>query len=225
MPLLPIRTTVLYTVQLWAVFYSQSSSKKNLLNKISKKKMLEFLQQPWPWYVAGPLIGLTVPVLLILGNKTFGISSSFRHICASCMPVKIPFFSYNWKKEIWNLIFVLGILLGGIIAMQFLANPHPIIINQKLATELSEYGITNFNNLVPSEIMNWQSLFSVKGLVMLVAGGFLVGFGTRYAGGCTSGHAIMGISNLQLPSLIATVCFMVGGFIMANFILPFILLL
>ena len=175
--------------------------------------MLEFLQQPWPWYVAGPLIGLTVPVLLILGNKTFGISSSFRHICASCMPVKIPFFSYNWKKEIWNLIFVLGILLGGIIAMQFLANPHPIIINQKLATELSEYGITNFNNLVPSEIMNWQSLFSVKGLVMLVAGG------------CTSGHAIMGISNLQLPSLIATVCFMVGGFIMANFILPFILLL
>ena len=187
--------------------------------------MLETLKQPWPWYVAGPLIGLTVPVLLILGNKTFGISSSFRHICASCMPVKIPFFSYNWKKEIWNLIFVLGILLGGIIAMQFLANPHPIIINQKLATELSEYGITNFNNLVPSEIMNWQSLFSVKGLVMLVAGGFLVGFGTRYAGGCTSGHAIMGISNLQLPSLIATVCFMVGGFIMANFILPFILLL
>lgn len=109
--------------------------------------------------------------------------------------------------------------------MQFLANPHPIIINQKLAAELSGYGITNFNNLVPSEIMNWQSLFSVKGLVMLVAGGFLVGFGTRYAGGCTSGHAIMGISNLQLPSLIATVCFMVGGFIMANFILPFILLL
>ncbi|HRB29920.1 MAG TPA: YeeE/YedE thiosulfate transporter family protein [Ferruginibacter sp.] len=212
-------------MQLWAVFYSQSSSKKNLLNKNRHKKMLEFLQQPWPWYVAGPLIGLTVPVLLILGNKTFGISSSFRHICASCMPVKIPFFSYNWKKEIWNLIFVLGILLGGIIAMQFLANPHPIIINQKLAAELSGYGITNFNNLVPLEIMNWQSLFSVKGLVMLVAGGFLVGFGTRYAGGCTSGHAIMGISNLQLPSLIATVCFMVGGFIMANFILPFILLL
>jgi uncharacterized membrane protein YedE/YeeE len=58
---------------------------------------------------------------------------------------------------------------------------------------------------------------------MIVVGGFLVGFGTRYAGGCTSGHAIMGLSNLQWPSLVATISFMVGGFIMANLILPFIL--
>ena len=185
--------------------------------------MLEFLKQPWPWYVAGPLIGLVIPALLILGNKPFGISSSFRHICASCIPAKIPFFSYNWKKEIWNLIFVLGIFLGGMVAINFLANPNPVSINAKLAAELSGYGITNFNNLIPAEILNWQTLFSVKGMLLVVAGGFLIGFGTRYAGGCTSGHAIMGLSNLQLPSLIATVCFMVGGFIMANFILPAIL--
>lgn len=185
--------------------------------------MIEIIKQPWPWYVAGPLIGLTVPALLIIGNKSFGISSSLRHICASCMPANIPFFKYNWKKEVWNLFFVFGIFLGGAIAINLLSNPNPIEVNPKLATELAGYGITNFNNLVPEDIINWQSLFTLKGFLLMVVGGFLVGFGTRYAGGCTSGHAIMGLSNLQLPSLIATISFMIGGFIMANLILPIIL--
>ncbi len=185
--------------------------------------MFSFLKEPWPWYVAGPLIGLTVPLLLILGNKTFGISSSLRHICASCMPAKIPFFKYDWKKEIWNLVFAFGIFLGGAIAFYFLSNQAPVQINSNLAAELSGYGITNFSNLIPQQLFNWETLFSLKGLIMMVGGGFLVGFGTRYAGGCTSGHAIMGLSNLQWPSLIATICFMAGGFIMANLILPFIL--
>ena len=185
--------------------------------------MLEFLKQPWAWYVAGPLIGLTVPALLIIGNKSFGISSSLRHICASCLPLNIPFFKYNWKKEIWNLVFVFGIFLGSAIAISLLANPNPVEVNPKLVAELSTYGITNFNNLVPLDIMNWSSLFSLKGFIMMVVGGFLVRFGIRYAGGCTSGHAIMGISTLQLPSLIATIFFMIGGFIMANLFLPFIL--
>lgn len=185
--------------------------------------MIELIKQPWPWYIAGPLIGLTVPALLIIGNKSFGISSSLRHICASCMPANIPFFKYDWKKEVWNLFFVFGILLGGVIAINLLSNPNPIEVNPKLATELAGYGITNFNNLVPEDIMNWQSLFTLRGFLMMVVGGFLVGFGTRYAGGCTSGHAIMGLSNLQLPSLIATISFMVGGFIMANLLLPIIL--
>ncbi|MBS1745734.1 MAG: YeeE/YedE family protein [Bacteroidetes bacterium] len=185
--------------------------------------MIEFLKQPWAWYVAGPLIGLTVPALLIIGNKSFGISSSLRHVCASCMPANIPFFKYDWKKEVWNLFFVFGIFLGGAIAINLLSNPNPVEVNPELATELAGYGITNFNNLVPQDIINWQSLFTLKGFLMMIVGGFLVGFGTRYAGGCTSGHAIMGLSNLQLPSLIATISFMIGGFIMANLILPFIL--
>ncbi|MEE6186687.1 YeeE/YedE family protein [Niabella digestorum] len=185
--------------------------------------MIEFIKQPWPWYIAGPLIGLTVPALLIIGNKSFGISSSLRHICASCMPANIPFFKYNWKKEVWNLFFVFGIFLGGAIAINLLSNPNPVEVNPKLAQELAGYGITNFNNLVPEDIINWQSLFTLKGFLLMVVGGFLVGFGTRYAGGCTSGHAIMGLSNLQLPSLIATISFMIGGFIMANLILPIIL--
>lgn len=185
--------------------------------------MIEILKQPWPWYISGPLIGLTVPLLLILGNKSFGISSSLRHICAACVPAKIPFFQYDWKKESWNLFFVTGILIGGFVVANLLANPNPVEINPKLAGELAGYGITDYNSLVPSQLFNWQNLFSLKGFVMMVGGGFLVGFGTRYAGGCTSGHAIMGLSTLQWPSLVATCCFMAGGFIMANFILPFIL--
>lgn len=185
--------------------------------------MIEIIKQPWPWYVAGPLIGLTVPALLILGNKSFGISSSLRHICAACVPANIPFFKYDWKKEMWNLFFVFGIFLGGAIAINLLSNPKPLAINPKLVSELAGYGITNYNNLVPEDIMSWESLFTLKGFLIMIGGGFLVGFGTRYAGGCTSGHSIMGLSNLQFPSLVATICFMMGGFIMANLILPFIL--
>lgn len=186
-------------------------------------QLIEWLKQPWPWYIAGPLIGLTVPTLLILGNKTFGISSSLRHICAACIPANISFFKYDWKKEIWNLFFVAGILLGAFIAMQFLANPNDLIVNPKLANELAGYGITDYSGLVPKQLFSWANLLSIKGFLMMVGGGFLVGFGTRYANGCTSGHSIMGLSNLQWPSLVATCCFMIGGFIMANLILPFIL--
>jgi uncharacterized membrane protein YedE/YeeE len=185
--------------------------------------MIEFVKQPWPWYIAGPLIGLTIPALLILGNKSFGISSSLRHICAACVPRKIPFFQYEWKKEQWNLFFVGGILLGGIAATLFLENPAPMLVHPELKKELAQYGITDYSKLVPLDLMNWEALFSLRGLLLMVVGGLLVGFGTRYAGGCTSGHAIMGLSTLQWPSLIATICFMVGGFITANLILPIIL--
>jgi len=185
--------------------------------------MLEFLKQPLPWYVAGPLIGLMVPLLLLIGNKTFGISSSLRHICAACLPAKIPFFQYEWEKEMWNLFFVSGILIGGIIAAQLLFNSEPMAVNAKLSAELATYGVTNYDNIVPADLFSWSQLFTARGIFMIIIGGFLVGFGTRYAGGCTSGHAIMGLSNLQWPSLVATCCFMAGGFIMANLILPFIL--
>ncbi len=185
--------------------------------------MLEWIKQPWPWYVAGPLIGLTVPLLLILGNRTFGISSSLRHICAACLPANIPFFKYDWKKESWNLFFVAGVLVGGFIAFNYLSNNAPMEVNPKLAQEMAGYGITNYEGLIPKELFNWPALFTLKGFILMIVGGFLVGFGTRYAGGCTSGHSIMGLSNLQWPSLVATCCFMAGGFIMANLILPIIL--
>ncbi|SEO96485.1 hypothetical protein SAMN05192574_11781 [Mucilaginibacter gossypiicola] len=184
---------------------------------------MDLITHPWPWYVAGPLIGLVVPALLILGNKTFGISSSLRHICAACIPANISFFKYDWKKESWNLFFVAGIVLGGFTAAQFLSANHPVNITAQTHTLLKQQGVKDFNGLLPKDIFSFDQLLTLRGFIFMVIGGFLVGFGTRYAGGCTSGHAIMGISNLQWPSLVATCCFMAGGFIMTWFILPYLL--
>ncbi len=185
--------------------------------------MKALLEQPWPWYVAGALIGLIVPLLLLLGNKHFGISANLRHMCAACFPSNIRFFQYDWKKESWNLFFVIGIMAGAWIAYDLIPDPSPLVVNPLLVKELGTYGITDYSSMVPQDLVSWQSLFTLRGLVMMVGGGFLVGFGSRYAGGCTSGHAIMGLANLQWPSLVATCCFMAGGFLMAQFILPFIM--
>jgi len=182
--------------------------------------MLELLTKPWPWYVSGPLIGLMVPILLILGNKSFGISSSLRHFCAACIPTKVKFFDYNWKAEAWNLVFVFGVMIGGFIAGVLLKNPEPVQISENTIKDLQGYGITDFSNLYPTEIFNFQNLLSVNGFLFMIVGGFLVGFGTRYANGCTSGHSIMGLSNLQFSSLVATICFFAGGLIMSWFIIP-----
>ncbi len=184
--------------------------------------MLEFISQPWHWSVAGVLVGLTVPALLLLGNKEFGISSTLSHICAMCVPAKIPFFQYNWRTGVWNLFFVAGICLGGLIASLFLQNPQDMQVAEQTKSILADYGITDYSQLLPVQLFNWENLLTGKGLVFFVIGGFLIGFGTRYAGGCTSGHSIMGLSNLQIPSLIATISFMVGGFISTNILLPLI---
>lgn len=185
--------------------------------------MLELLKQPWHWSVGGLFIGLTVPILLILGNKAFGISSSMRHLCAAFIPANIPYFNYNWKKERWNLFFVAGALIGGYIGNHWLANPEAMAIAPKTQEALAALGIQDFSNLMPSDLFNFANLLTIKGFVFMVVGGFLVGFGTRYAGGCTSGHSIMGLSNLQWPSLLATICFMVGGFAMTWLVLPYLL--
>lgn len=185
--------------------------------------MIELLRHPWHWSIAGILIGLTVPILLLIGNKSFGISSSLRHICAACIPANIPFFKYDWKKEVWNLFFVAGILIGGFIGNYALSNPETIIISADTQTALKNLGIKDFSGLMPADIFSFEYLLTLKGLVFFVIGGFLVGFGTRYAGGCTSGHAIMGLSNLQWPSLVATISFMAGGFTMTLLLLPSIM--
>lgn len=184
--------------------------------------MKEFLSQPWHWSVAGIIIGLTVPILLLLGNKKFGISSSMRHICAACLPANISFFKYDWKKEIWNLFFVGGVAVGGFIGAFVLENPEPVQVAASTAETLANWGITDFSRLLPNELFSFENLLTLKGLIFFVIGGFMVGFGTRWAGGCTSGHAIMGLANFQWPSLVATIMFMVGGFFSANVLLPLI---
>lgn len=184
--------------------------------------MIELLSQPWPWYVGGILIGLTVPGLLLLGNKHFGVSSSLRHICAACFPGNIPFFKYDWKKEMWNLFFVAGVLIGAVVATQFLWSPEGVQIAESTMRDLTALGIQLDTHMMPASIFNFNNLLTPKGFVFVILGGFMVGFGTRYAGGCTSGHSIMGLSNLQLPSLVATCCFMLGGFLMVHLIFPWL---
>jgi uncharacterized protein len=185
--------------------------------------MVDTLKQPWHWSIAGLLIGLIVPLLLLIGNKRFGISSTLRHICAICIPANLPFFKYNWRQEVWSLFFVAGITIGAFLAATFLTNPAEVVVAAKTKAMLAQYGITNFNNLMPKQIFNTTNIFTIKGVFFFVFGGFLVGFGTRYAGGCTSGHAITGLATLQWPSLIATCCFMVGGFFSANILVPLFL--
>jgi uncharacterized membrane protein YedE/YeeE len=186
--------------------------------------MLELISQPWPWYIAGPLIGLMVPLLLVIGGKVFGISSNLRHLCAASLPANIEFFKYDWKESgLWNLVFVVGVLLGGAIATFVLTSPDPVIgISEATRADLQNLGITDFTGFVPSEFLSWSGLLTLPGFLMIVGGGFLVGFGARYAGGCTSGHAISGLSNLQLPSLVAVIGFFAGGLIVTYVLLPLI---
>lgn len=184
--------------------------------------MIELLSQPWPWYISGPLIAIIMILLLFFGGS-FGVSSNLRSICSIAGAVKrISFFNYNWKVEIWNLIFVLGAVIGGFISSFFLKNPNPININTNTIIDLKSLGISFDGNTLPHEIFNWEFLFSFQGFLILILGGFFVGFGSRWAGGCTSGHAINGLSNLQIPSLIAVIGFFIGGLIVTHFIYPLI---
>jgi uncharacterized membrane protein YedE/YeeE len=194
-----------------------------LFYPIQRTTMIDLIKAPWPWYITGILIGLTLPALLLLGNRHFGVSSSLRHICAACIPWKIPFFQYNWRAHVWNLYFVGGIVVGAIVTTIFLDDPAPVQVTPSTVSHLEQMGIRTDGNLMPASIFNGANIFTPTGLIFFVGGGFLVGFGTRYAGGCTSGHAIMGLSTLQWPSLIATVSFMVGGLFMTNLLLPLIL--
>jgi uncharacterized membrane protein YedE/YeeE len=186
---------------------------------------MEFLYKPWPWYVAGPVIGLAVPALLLLGNKKLGISSTLRQLCAACYPAKIELLNYDWKKDSWNLYFVAGILLGGFIGGWVLANPESTHLSQHTIDGLTTQGLNDFAGLLPREIFTWSNVVTWQGFMFMVVGGFLIGFGTRYARGCTSGHGIFGISSLQWTSLLATISFFIGGIVCSHFILPFLLAL
>ncbi len=186
--------------------------------------MFDILYQPWPWYIAGPVIGLTVPVLLLLGGKMFGVSANLRHACAACNFGNVQFFNYDWKTAgKWNFTFLAGSVLGGFLAGYVFSNPDPINLASSTVTDLQALGINDFSGLVPGDLFSWDVLGSGIGLTVLVLGGFMVGFGARYAGGCTSGHAISGLSDLQLASLIAVIGFFIGGLIMTWFIYPIIM--
>jgi len=178
---------------------------------------------PWPWYVAGPVIGLFVPALLLLGYKVFGVSSNLRHLCAAILPGRIEYFRYEWRRSgLWNLVFLAGIVIGGFLASHW-GRAQDIAISSHTRDALARLGLHDFSGIAPREIFNWHALLTVRGFVSIAVGGLLVGFGTAYAGGCTSGHAISGLADLQPASLVATVGFFAGGLLATYFLLPLFL--
>lgn len=179
----------------------------------------------WPWYVAGPLIGLMVPLVYLSMGRKWGVSSVFRDICAVTLRSRLEYFRYDWKREGgWRLAMVLGVVIGAALATTLLASPDSeIAISAATRADLGALGIRDFSGLAPRQLFSWAGLTTGPGLILIVVGGFLVGFGTRYAGGCTSGHAISGLATLQLPSLVATLAFFVGGLVATHLLLPLIL--
>lgn len=188
--------------------------------------IITFISEPWPWYIAGPLIALVMFSLLFLGN-TFGISSNLRTMCSILGAGKTcDYFNFNWKDQLWNLVFAGGLVIGGVLTHVYLSNPQAAHISAETVAELEAYGLESpGKDLVPTEIFNFEALFTLKGFIFLVAGGFFIGFGTRYAGGCTSGHAISGLSDLQAASLLAVIGFFIGGLIITYFALPYLITL
>ena len=183
----------------------------------------DWLSAPWPWYVTGPLIGLVVPALLVAGNRSFGVSSNLRHLCAITAPIKPPYLRYDWRQVgAWNLAFLTGTLLAGAFIGWLIPSP-TIAIAEETVRDLAAMGVVHSAGYVPSSLFSWQALATGSGLVVIVVGGFLVGFGTAYAGGCTSGHGITGLAALQLPSLVAVGGFFAGGLAGTHLLLPLLL--
>ncbi|HPG08506.1 MAG TPA: YeeE/YedE thiosulfate transporter family protein [Saprospiraceae bacterium] len=186
----------------------------------------DWISQPWPWYVGGPMIAIIMFILLWFGRE-FGISANFRVMCAADGAGEFAdFFKFDWSSQGWNLLVALGAMFGGYLAS------HYFIPNDGDMAHVSAATVASLQNLgmdyqvghVPlvPEFYSWEALFSLQGILVIVVGGFLVGFGARYAGGCTSGHAISGISALQLPSMVAVVGFFMGGLVMIHFLYPLI---
>lgn len=191
--------------------------------------MYDLIIGSWHWSISGLLIALTMFALLYTG-KTFGFSANLRTICSIAgAGKKVSFFDFDWRAQRWNLVFSAGAVLGGFIAYHLIPNPDPVQLSAATLNYLDGIGVSRprttsgFSAFVPAELFGVSSLLSFKSLIIIVIGGFMIGFGTRWAGGCTSGHAISGLSNLQLPSLIAVIGFFIGGLTMSWLILPFIL--
>lgn len=185
---------------------------------------MDWIFEPWPWYVGGPMIALVMLLLLLNGGK-FGMSSNLRTFCTLCGAGKsTQFFDFDWKSQRWNLVVVLGAFVGGFIGANYLSTETAVALNPDVVSQLQEFGIQDAGEAyLPERFFENNVWTDWKSLSLLMVGGFMVGFGARYAGGCTSGHAISGLSNLQLPSLIAVIGFFIGGLIMNHLLLPHLL--
>ena len=184
--------------------------------------IIKIISQPWPWFISGPAIA-GIMAILIFSGKTFGFSANLSNICSLFgFGRKVNYFNFDWRKQRWNLWFLVGSIIGGYIAVNFLQSTAPIHLSPATVADLHKLNIPFDGKLEPESIFNWDYLRTGTGLLLFLGGGFLIGFGTRYAGGCTSGHAITGLSNLRLPSLIAVIGFFIGGLFATHLLFPLI---
>ncbi len=184
---------------------------------------MSLLSQTWHWSISGIIIGMIMLALNYFG-KVFGMSSNLRSLCSMTgVGKRVPFFDWDWKSQLWNLAVVFGAMLGGYVSVKYLSDPTNVALSPDTLSQLTVYNIDLPNGkLLPETLFGNQVFQSFKGVFILIFGGFLVGFGSRYAGGCTSGHAISGLSNFQMPSLKAVIGFFIGGLIMVHLIFPLI---
>src|SRR5690606_22981661 len=120
---------------------------------------MEWILAPWPWYVSGPLIALTMFSLLYV-SKNFGMSSNLRTLCTICGAGKTSeFFRFDWKSQRWNLIVMLGAILGGFFASHFLSDNQIPDLNPKTIEMLHVSGFESAGNAyVPSELFGKEAL-------------------------------------------------------------------
>ena len=184
---------------------------------------MEYITQPWAWYVAGPIIAIIMFLLYYFGER-FGVSSNLETLCSIGGAGKfVDYFKIDWRQNSWNLIFIAGALAGGFIASYWLSPSDVVALNPQTVQDLANIGIENAGaSYLPDEIFSIDNMLTFKGFFILLIAGVMVGFGARWAGGCTSGHAIVGLSNLEIPSLISVIGFFIGGLIMTWLILPLI---
>lgn len=185
--------------------------------------MIDFLNSPWPWYVGGPILGLTVPALLLLTGRQLGLALGYKAICSPFLGKRMSFFNYDWKRDIWRLIFLLGIAIGGFLGGVVWKNPQPPVVAPATVQDLQQIGIHDFSAIQPPQLFDNAEAANPAVILFLMVGGFLIAFGARYADGCTSGHAIMGISYFQIGSMVATASFFAGGLFLTHLLLPYIL--
>lgn len=183
--------------------------------------LVHWLTAPWPWYVAGPVIGLMVPLMLVIGSRSFGISSNFRHLCAMnpAETMKPEFFRYDWRASTWSLVYGTGVVLGGFLASVVFANPAPPALSEAALAMFAAWGMATPTGLLPPELFS----LTPGNIAFMLGAGAVVGFGTRYAAGCTSGHAITGLATLQVESLVAVLGIFSGGLLSSHFLLGWFL--
>lgn len=180
---------------------------------------MEFL----PWYIIGPVIGVIVLVMLLGLNKMLGISSSLQHFCSMLGCFKTPYFSYDWKQKKWSLYFAFGLIMSGVFAHFFGPEPSIDQINPATLEALEHQGwiLQTETGWYPAIFTDFNDLRFL--ITFGLFGGILVGFGVRYANGCTSGHAIMGLAQLSWSSLLAVAFFFIGGLLATWLIIPILI--